>query len=302
MRENLKWTMFIGITIIGVPLVVSYKTGYNSKEYIAAIERSLEDKNKWTDIIQEEALVGILAKQIPPTYELEAIKTQAVITRTYMARRILGIEQKGILTGYSIDEMKEMWGSDYDEIYEGYSQAVTSTSNEIIAYKEDIIEPLYHKCSSGHTRDAQSVYKKDIPYLRSVESSMDQSSKQIKILKKELIKGLESEYQDIVLTSDNIEDQIQIIQKDIGGYVISLQIGNLIIDGEEFRKLLDLPSASFEIYVSDNHLIFDVRGEGERIGLSQSGADALAKQGMNYKEIIQYYYTDVEIEKREIQK
>ncbi len=302
MREYLKWVIFIGVTIIGIPIIVSYRTGYDREEYIKAIESSLENKNKWTDIIQEEVLVGILAKQVPTSYELEAIKTQAVVTRTYMARRILGIEQKGILKGYSTDEMKELWGSDYDEVYDVYKQAVVSTSNEIIAYKGDIIEPLYHKSSSGVTRDANTVYKKDIPYLKSVESSMDKDSKQIKISKKDLVKYLESEYEDIVLTSDNIEDQFQIIGKDIGGYVISLQIGNLIIDGEEFRKLMDLPSSCFEIYVSNNSLIFDVRGEGDGIGLSQNGADILAKQGMTYEEIIKYYYTDVEIEKREIQK
>lgn len=306
MREQLNWALFIGITIIGIPLIVSYrtsyKTGYDSKAYIEAIESNLEDKNKWTDIIEEEVFIGILAKQIPFTSEPEAIKVQAVISRTYMARRILGIETKGILTAYSIDEMKQLWGAEYDQIYDTYRQAIVSTCSEVIAYGKDIIEPLYHKSSSGTTRDAQYIYNKDIPYLKSVESDMDQSSKQEYILKQELINTLKSEYDDIVLTDEDIENQIQIIEKDLAGYVISLQIGNLVIDGEEFRRLINLPSACFEIYGVEDNLIFDVRGEGEGVGLSQNGANVLAEQGMHYQEIIKYYYTDIEIEKRQIQK
>ena len=300
MKEQLKMGIFILVTILGVPLIIIYRTGYNSEACIEKIKYNIESKNEWKDIIQEEVLVGILAKQIPSTYEVQAIKAQALISRTYMARRILGIERNGALKGYSVDEMKELWGSDYDEIYDIYKEAIVDTCNEVIVYKNNIIEPLYHKSSSGVTRDGSALYHREIPYLKSVESLVDKVSKQIMMPRKDLTNRLKDEYKELVIIADNIEDQIQIVEKDTGGYVVSLQIGNLIIDGEEFRKLINLPSACFEIYVADNRIIFDVRGQGSGIGLSQNGSNELAKKGMNYKEIIQYYYTGIEIQKREM--
>lgn len=105
----------------------------------------------------------------------------------------------------------------------------------------------------------------------------------------------------MIVDIGTLENQIQIIEKDEADYVKSIQVGNVTLKGEEIKELLDLPSSCFKVYSSGDELIFDVRGIGQGIGLSQNGANELAKQGMNYKDIIKYYYTDVMIEKYEIQ-
>ena len=98
-----------------------------------------------------------------------------------------------------------------------------------------------------------------------------------------------------MLQEENLEAQIQIIEKDQSEYVKSLQIGNQIIDGEEFKNLLDLPSSCFKIFNQQDWLVFDVKGEGNGIGFSQNGANEWAKEGKDYKELIYAYYKDVKI-------
>ncbi len=291
--------LFIGISILGIPMLVLYATDFDKEELYKRVKAEMNKEYVSLDIIDESVLVGILAKQIPYTYEDEAIKVQAVISRTYMARRIFGIQTKGILEGYTEDEMHNMWGADYENIYAIYKKAIKDTYYEVITYDNELIEPLYHKSSSGKTRDAKSIYNMDIPYLKSTESDVDKIRKQIDFTGEEIMRLVSHTYPEITLFGDSLENQIQIIDRDDAGYVESIQISNIVMDGEEFRKILKLPSACFEIYSKDKKLVLDIRGEGDGIGLSQNGANELAKQGMSYNDIISYYYKDVNVEKRD---
>ena len=284
-------------------MIVVYASGYDTGKLLKTMENANQEEARKAalDIIDEETLIGILAKEIPYTYEIEAIKVQAVVTRTYMARRILGIQSKGALKGYSVEEMKNLWQEDYDKNYAIYKAAVESTYYEMIFYDNQPIEALYHNASAGKTRDAASVYNKDIPYLKSVDSKLDNISKQIRLTKQKMAELIQEKYSELIIDVPTLENQIQIIEKDEADYVKSIQIGNVTLKGEELRELLELPSSCFKVYVSGDELIFDVRGIGQGIGLSQNGANELAKQGMNYRDIIKHYYTGVTIEKYEIQ-
>ena len=173
MKEYLKSAVLIGVCLFLIPLLVVYASGYDSGELLRAVQGTAGEEGTPKDIINEETLIGILAKEMPYNYEGEAIKVQAVVTRTYMARRILGIQSKGALTGYSIEEMQALWDKDYEKIYNIYKQAVESTYYEMIFYDNSPIEALYHAASSGRTRDAQSIYNKDIPYLKGVDSKVE---------------------------------------------------------------------------------------------------------------------------------
>lgn len=303
MKEYFRSAVFIGLSLFLIPVIVVYASGYETGKLLKTIENARqEEANKAAlDIISEETLIGILAKEIPYTYELEAIKVQAVVTRTYMGRRILGIQSKGVLKGYTVDEMKELWQENYDKNYAIYKAAVQSTYYEMIFYDNQPIEALYHGASSGKTRDAASIYNKDIPYLKSVESEVDRISKQVRLTKEKTAALIKEKYPQLIVDVPTLENQIQIVEKDEADYVKSIQIGNITLKGEELRALLELPSSCFKVYVSGEELIFDVRGIGQGIGLSQNGANELAKQGMSYKDIIKHYYTGVTVEKYEIQ-
>lgn len=301
MKDYLRMLICVGSSFILLPIIIVRIMGIEVGQYTDEATRQIE-KQEERDIINEETLIGILAKEIPYTYEEEAIKVQAIIARTYMARRILGIQKQGAIVGYTQDEMKKLWGEEqYLEIYNTYKKAIMDTKKKLILYDNTPIEALYHEASSGRTRDAKDVYRKEIPYLKGVESSVDKVSEQVTYTKKEVVEILEEAYPSIVITENTLEQQIQIVKKDESDYIMALQIGNVTLSGEELRSLLKLPSCAFKIYSSKNELIFDVRGIGSGIGLSLNGANELAKQGMSYEQIIKHYYTDVTIEEYEVQ-
>ena len=292
--------LYVASCLLLIPIIVIHLSGIEIGTDTSNLSIVKEQELK-EDIINEETLVGILAKEIPYTYEIEALKAQAVVERTYMARRILGIQTQGAIVGYTVEEMKQLWGENYSEIYNIYKEAVTATQRKLIMYDNKPIEALYHKASSGRTRNAESVYKQEVPYLKSVDSSIDKVSKQIKYSKKAIVAQLEEVYPNLVVDTDTLERQMQVVRKDEADYITALQIGNITLTGESLKELLELPSCAFKMYNSGNDIIFDVRGIGTGIGLSLNGANELAKQGMLYEDILKYYYTDVTIEEYEVQ-
>ena len=301
MKDYIRMFVVVGSSLILLPFLMIHicgvETGIGKKAQIVS-EQVEENK----DIISEETLIGILAKEIPYTYELEALKAQAVAIRTYMARRILGIQPKGAIVGYTVDEMKFLWGEEYNSIYQIYKEAVDATLGKLIMYDGKPIEALYHEASSGRTRDAKSIYKKEVPYLKSVDSSVDKVSKQMKYTKEEVCKRLKKVYPSLEVDPKTVETQFQIVKRDEADYITAVQIGNITVSGEKLMEILELPSSAFKIYHSGDELIFDIRGIGDGIGLSLNGANELAKQGMLYEDIIRYYYKDVTIEDYEVQK
>jgi len=303
MKKFIQMMICVGSSMFLLPIFIVYISGVEVGTWGGIDSVTQSQVNQEEDIINEETLVGILAKEIPYTYEREAIKAQAVAARSYMARRILGIQNKGAIVGYTVDEMKELWGEDrYNSTYNIYKEAIEATKGKLILYNNQPIEALYHEASSGKTRDAKSVYKTDIPYLRGVESPIDKMSKQVKYTKEEVVIRIKEKYSNLIVSTNTLENQIQIVEKDEAGYVGIIQIGNVTLTGEEIKTMLELPSCAFKIYNSEQSLIFDVKGIGTGVGLSQNGANELAKQGMDYEDIIKYYYTDVTIENYEVQK
>jgi stage II sporulation protein D len=244
-------------------------------------------------------LIGIVAKEMPIGYSLESKKAQAIIARTYLLRREEGLAESGELSGLSLEEMEGIWQEDFEKNYAVYQEAVVETDGIVMTYDGELIEPIYHTASIGQTRDGQEVYGIEVPYLKSVSSSFDENSLTTAILdKKEIAQALKATYSDIVLDENLLESQIQVISRFESGYINSLQVGNLILSGEEFRNLLKLSSSYFEFTSKGDKLVFTVKGIGNGVGLSKNGANELAKQGKDYSEILTYYFTGIALEKR----
>lgn len=297
MKNIIKSMLIIGGCLFCIPLIIVYGNGYKEGEILSKINSTAQADEK--DIITKEALISVLAKEIPYTYEQEAIKAQAVIIRTYMARRVLGYQNKGQIIGCSSKEMKELWGEHYESIYLTYETAIEDTENEMLFYEDNLIEPLYHGASAGYTRDAKEIYNVEVPYLKSVESKLDTVTKQVEFSKEAIVEKIRAQYDNLEADAEFLQNQIQIIERDSAEYVKSIQVGNIILKGEEFKSLLGLPSSNFKIFEMGEAIIFDVKGVGNGIGLSQNGANELAKEGMDYKDILHFYYTDVEIKEYE---
>ncbi len=240
-----------------------------------------------------EYLVGVVAGEMPASFPIEALKAQAVVARTYTMKS-LQIGRK--LTDSTItqvykdnNQLRNLWGNDYDRYYQRIYDAVTSTDNICVYYNGNYIDAVYHSTSNGYTEDAVNVWGNRIPYLQTVASTWDQNvSSYLKIITKE-----ESDIISI-LGLDNL-DEIQILERTNSGRVEKVQIGNKIFSGVELRNMLGLRSTDFEIIKDNNIITITTKGYGHGVGMSQYGAKGMAEQGYSYREILNHYYTSVNI-------
>ena len=240
-----------------------------------------------------EYLVGVVAGEMPASFPIEALKAQAVVARTYTMKSLQIGRKLTDSTSTQVykdnNQLRNLWGNDYDRYYQRIYDAVTSTDNICVYYNGDYIDAVYHSTSNGYTEDAVNVWGNRIPYLQTVASTWDQNvSSYLKIITKE-----ESDIISI-LGLDNL-DEIQILERNNSGRVEKVQIGNKIFSGVELRNMLGLRSTDFEIIKDNNIITITTKGYGHGVGMSQYGAKGMAEQGYSYREILNHYYTNVNI-------
>lgn len=243
----------------------------------------------------EEYLVGVVAAEMPASFNSEAIKAQAILARTYALKKISKGEKltDTVSTQAYIDktEMQKKWGNEYSKYYNKIVSAVNSTKGQVVKYNGNYIEALYHSTSNGKTENAKEVWGQDIPYLKSVDSSWDKkTSAYLKIENKEFNMLMKVLGIDI---DKNVD--IEILSRDESGRVSKVKVEDKIYTGVEFRTLLNLRSTDFDITITDNGLEIITRGYGHGVGMSQYGANEMAQLGYNYKDIINHYYQNVKI-------
>ncbi len=243
-------------------------------------------------ITLEEYLVGVVGAEMPAAFNIEALKTQAVISRTYALRsKEVGRKLTDTVdTQVYLDnnELKNKWGSDYDKYYSKIKNAVDSTTGEAIYYNGNLIDAVFHSTSNGKTEDPKYVWGSDIPYLKSVDSNWDINSSSYL---REDVKDLENVLNILGVSSSDFN----IESRDESGRVLKVSVGDKSYTGVELRNLLGLRSADFDIEIIDNTIKFTTRGYGHGVGLSQYGANGMANSGYNYKDIIRHYYTGVSV-------
>lgn len=259
----------------------------------------------------ETYLAGVVARQIPADYELEALKAQAIIARTYIYRQMDGkdgiSEEELGLPYLEESQMESLWGSKrFVEYYDRISQAVKETAGTVMIWEgdedgngEELPEPLFHRASAGFTRQGDAAHG----YLQSVDSSWDMEAEGyltivewdpeevVKLLKE----AAETGGKEVQLTEGQVMETIQLVGKDSAGYVNEIQIGAHIYTGDEVRLALGLPSAAFTLETHEEKIRAVCKGIGHGYGLSQYGANAMAKEGKNAREILNYYYQNIVI-------
>ena len=243
----------------------------------------------------EEYLVGVVAAEMPASFNSEALKAQAILARTYALKKISKGEKltDTVSTQAYIDknEMQKKWGNDYNKYYNKIVSAVNSTKGQVVKYNGNYIEALYHSTSNGKTESAKEVWGQDIPYLKSIDSSWDKkTSTYLKIENK----GFNTLMKILGIDIDK-NTNIEILSKDESGRVSKIRVEDKVYTGVEFRTLLGLRSTDFDIAITENGLEIITRGYGHGVGMSQYGANEMAKLGYNYKEIINHYYQNVKI-------
>lgn len=242
----------------------------------------------------EEYLIGVVGSEMPASFNIEALKVQAIISRTY-ALKSLKIGRKltdTVTTQVYKDnsELKNIWGNEFDKYYNKIKEAIDSTKGMVIYYNNDLIDALFFSTSNGKTEDSKYVWGNSIPYLISVDSSWDkETTPYIRTINKEISEVLN------VLGVEN--SSYNIISKDESGRVLEIEFGGKIFSGVEFRNLLGLRSSDFDLEIVDNTINITTRGYGHGVGLSQYGAGKMADNGYSYQDIIRHYYSGVEIRK-----
>lgn len=249
----------------------------------------VKEKNLYLDL--ENYVIGVVAGEMPALFQDEALKAQAVAARSY----VLSKEKDGnyvvsastsdqvFLTSY---EMKEKWQNDYDEYYNKILNAVKKTTGEVLTKDNKILKAFYFSMSNGYTENSKDVFGEDL--TQSVESPFEISLSNFEIVKEfsksELLEKLG-------VDNLNIENQ-QISETK---HTSSIIIGGKEFSGIEVRKLLNLRSTDFEIKQVGENFNIITRGYGHGVGMSQYGANELAKSGKSYKEILAYYYKNTKL-------
>ena len=260
----------------------------------------------------DEYLYGVVSAEMPVNFELEALKAQAVAARTYTVYQISNNKGKhgdaDMCDDYTCcqawiskdDRMKKWNETQRENNWNKIVKAVNSTAGQIMTYKGEVINAFFHSNSGGKTEIASNVWSggKDFPYLQSVETSGEdgytQYNSEVIISKNDLLEKIKKEYKDIQINF-NEKESIKILEYTESGRVKTVKIGNTEIAGTKVRSMLNLKSTNFSIRIENDNIIFTVIGYGHGVGMSQTGADSMAKQGNNYEEILKHFYTGIEI-------
>ena len=248
-------------------------------------------------------LCGVLAAEIAPDLEMEALKAQTVAAHTYALYRL---QQGDTLTddpdacqGFlSDDELRAAWGENYAQRQARLSQAVDSVKDEVLLYDGAPILAAYHALSPGKTESAATVWGKKLPYLPSVTADGDELSPKLETTLT-LTKAAFLE-QSAALDGANLKETAR---KWVGkcvasdaGYVQKIRIGEGAFPGPEVRAAFNLPSPFFTLTQTGDTFTFPVRGRGHGVGMSQNSADFMARQGSDYREILAHFYPGAVLE------
>lgn len=244
----------------------------------------------------EEYLLGVVLAEMPASFDVEALKAQSVAARTYTKGKLdaPAHENADICMSASCCQAYI-----YPTLYEGgednlkkVKKAVDSTRGEIMTHQGEPVLAVFHAMSAGKTEDAENVWGNAVPYLKSAESfgekEVDRFETTYTISFSEFCKTVNS----AVSSPSDIKSPVL----SEAGYVKTIKIGNRNFTGSEIRSLFSLRSSAFSIKADENLVTFTVKGYGHGVGMSQHGANVLAKEGKSYDEILKHYYTGVDIE------
>lgn len=235
-------------------------------------------------------LIGVVSSEMPASFNLEALKAQSVLARTYALKaKQTGKKLTDTVSTQSyidIDQMKNKWENSFNTYYNKIKNAVENTNGEYLNYNGNYIEALYHSTNNGKTESSLDVFGNYYPYLISVSSEYDKNaSGYLRTINMPL--DTISNKLGLNLNNDSV---ISILSYTDGGNIKEININGNNFSGKKVRELLGLRSADFDISISDNNANITTRGYGHGVGMSQYGANGMANAGYSYKDILSHYY------------
>lgn len=331
-RIIITMTLFIFAVLIITPLAFLEASGDKTNSFNISDDNIVKKSNEITfpldgkvklyhrekDIVEEinleEYIMGVVASEMPASFEEEALKAQAVAARTfYMNKRnnqCKDAEKKDAeicdTTHCQVymtkQERLNSWNKNQaEDNWSKIKKAVEDTKGQVLTYEGDVLEyPQFFAISSGKTEDAKDVFSSNIPYLKSEDSKGEEIAPKYKtstdIPINEFVSKINEKYPKANASKSNIRSLIKINSYTEAGGVKEIQIGEENVKGTEFRNLLSLNSTNFTLEFSDNFVTVNCIGYGHGVGMSQWGANVMAKNGSKYDEILKHYYYGIEIQ------
>ena len=286
-------SILLVLTLLPLCVFIFYKND-NGKIYVKNT-----DNSKTLKLTYKEYVLGALSCEMPPTFHKEALKAQAVaiFTNAVREKELDNITEISIknLKGYTDQKtLKEKWGNNFSFYYNKMSEVVDEVLGQVITYQNKPILAAYHSMSSGKTESAENVWGEKVNYLTPVLSEGDTFSADYKNEKvipiKEVREKLSKAFPETYLPELDTLLFTDIALSD-SKTVLSLVVGDKKVTGRQIREMFSLRSAAFEIEVLENEIKFITFGYGHGVGLSQYGADFMARQGSTYEQILNHYYS-----------
>lgn len=323
-RRTLDLAIFIGVvlgSIILIPIIFGFVSSSNVTEINSDAESTKDAKlvdvvdfkevkvyiskeNKVKSIPLEEYVLSVVSSEMPANFHEEALKAQSILARTFVINKLIkgcsNIKEGDICDTthcqayLDIEERKKSWGKNGDEYLKKIREVVKETEGKILSYNDELVKyPQYFSTSSGSTEDAVAVFSEDVPYLKSVESKGEEVSPKYESETSISISDFKGKIKKSIPSSklgNNIEEEVKILSRNIGGTVDDIKIGKSVVKGKEFRKIFGLNSANFTLEISKDKINIKCLGYGHGVGMSQWGANVMAKEGIKYDKILEHYF------------
>lgn len=303
MKKKIWTALLIGLLFPYITTLAVGGTAVNgntNREESMSGRRIFLDREQGGYMDLEEYLPGVVARQMPAEFELEALKAQAILARTYIFKQMDGkseIPESALdLDFLEEEQLKSLWGTDkFVEYYKKIETAVEETNEMVIVWNDQLIDPLFCRASSGKTRSGDEYH----PYLVQVDSKRDLEAEgglQIAGWSKEEFASLLSAMPEgEPVSADMVPGCVQIVSRDSAGYIEQIQVGTVMHSGDEVQYALGLQSSDFFIEEYNGGIRAVCSGIGHGYGLSQYGANQKAKEGWTAQDILEYYFKDISI-------
>lgn len=301
------------ITYLKNPILENseFKQSIKSNSEFCVLDKAT---NEIIRIPDKEFLCGVVASEMPALFEEEALKAQAVASYTYFCRernKFKNIKNPDKNYEFSVnsckglnyinkDQMKIRWGNNFEKFYNKIEKCVNDVFPEVIEEDGNLILAAYHAISSGETEKSEDVFGGNLNYLINVESPGDKLAKgyesKVEVPVETFKEKILIEYKECIF-SDNPSEWIKDLSRTKGGMIKEITIGSYKTTGQKVRNMLGLRSAHFDVFYDsqEGKFIFTVYGYGHGVGMSQNGAQYMAKQGSNYKQILAWYYPNTSV-------
>lgn len=269
------------------------------------------------EVSERDYVIGAVCAEMPAVFETEALKAQAVAAHTYAERQrelaekspdasLKGADFSNDTSKYqgyfTPEQIKQYYGEHYDEYYKKITQAVDEVMPYILTYEGEPIISAFFSMSPGRTESAENAWGTAVDYLVPVDSSYDKNApkymEEVRFDSNTLKEKLSAAFSGIKLEGD-ISTWLNVTDVSESGTIMSIKAGDRTVSGSDLRSALGLRSACFDIRYENDSVVITTRGFGHNVGMSQYGADSMAKEGKTWRDILEHYYSDCTITEKQ---